>query len=167
MKFLEENRDLFTLDIRSTTPLLRHQIITEGPPIKQAAYRLARSEKEHVSEYIRSSLESGIIRPPTSPWSSPILLVQKKDGTKRFCVDYWKLNAVTKKDVFPIPKVEDVLERLAGMKYFTTLDLVQSYYQVAVADEDKEKTAFITEEGSFEYNVMPFGLTNAPATFQR
>mgnify|MGYP002474891603 FL=1 len=109
----------------------------------------------------------GIIRPSNSPWSSPILLVQKKDGTKRFCVDYHKLNSVTKKDVYPIPRIEDVLERLNGMKNFTTLDLVQSYYQIAVAEEDKEKTAFVTEQGSYEYNVMPFGLTNAPATFQR
>jgi hypothetical protein len=93
--------------------------------------------------------------------------VQKKDGTKRFCVDYRKLNSATKKDVYPIPRLEDVLERLDEMKYFTTLDLVQSYYQIAVAEADKEKTAFITEQGSYEYNVMPFGLTNAPATFQR
>ncbi len=167
IEFLEEYKDLFSVDIRSTTPLVTHRIYTDGPPRKQRAYWTPISQKAFVSKYIQDSLEAGIIRPSSSPWSSPILLVQKKDGTKRFCVDYRQLNSVTKKDVYPIPRIEDVLERLDGMKYFTTLDLVQSYYQIAVAEEDKEKTAFITEEGSYEYNVMPFGLTNAPATFQR
>jgi predicted aspartyl protease len=164
---LEEYKDLFSADIRSTTPLVTHKIYTDGPPQKQRPYWTPISQKAYVSKYIQESLEAGIIRPSSSPWSSPILLVQKKDGTKRFCVDYRKLNSATKKDVYPIPRIEDVLERLNEMNYFTTLDLIQSYYQIAVADEDKEKTAFVTEEGSYEYNVMPFGLTNAPATFQR
>ncbi len=164
---MDEYDDLFTVDIRSTTPLVQHRIYTDGPPRKQRPYPTPTSQKAFVSKYIEESLAAGIIRPSCSPWSSPILLVDKKDGTKRFCVDYRGLNAATKKDVYPIPRVEDVLERLNGMRYFTTLDLVQSYYQIAIAEEDKEKTAFITEEGAFEYNVMPFGLTNAPATFQR
>ncbi len=165
--FLNDHKDLFTIDLRTTTPLVTLDINTDGPPIKQAPYKLAHSEKSHVEKYILESLAAGLIRPSNSPWSSPILLVMKKDGTKRFCVDYRRLNAVTRKEVFPIPRVDDVLERLAGMRFFTTLDLVQSYYQVAVSENDKAKTAFITEQGSFEYNVMPFGLCNAPATFQR
>jgi hypothetical protein len=167
LRFLDANKDLFAVDIRSTTPLVKHSIVTNGPPIKQRPYRTPHSEKETVRQYIQDSLEKGIISPSSSPWSSPILLVNKKDGTKRFCVDYRKLNSITKKDIFPIPHIEDILERLNGMKFFTKLDLVTSYYQIAVEDNAKEKTAFVTEEGAFEYNVMPFGLTNAPATFQR
>jgi hypothetical protein len=146
---------------------VKHHIDAPGPGIKQAAYRIPHSEKETVRQYITENLEKGIIRPSNSPWSSPVLLVMKKDGTKRFCIDYRKLNAVTKKDIFPIPRVDDILDRLDGMKYFTKLDLISGYYQIEMDEESKEKTAFITEEGSFEYNVMPFGLTNAPATFQR
>lgn len=163
---LGEFKVLYTTDIRSTTPLIRHNIHVEDTPIKQRAYRLAHSEKPFVDQYITESLTSGIIRPSSSPWSSPILLVQKKDGTKRFCVDYRKLNSVTKKDVFPLPRLDDALECLDGMKYFSTIDLVQSYYQIEVSEEDREKTAFVTDRGLYEYNVMPFGLTNAPATFQ-
>jgi hypothetical protein len=167
LELLEENKDLFTVDVRTTTPLVKHDIITDGQPIKQQPYRIPHSEKQYVHDYIQDGLKSGIIRPSNSPWSSPILLVAKKDGTKRFCVDYRLLNAATKKDIYPIPLVDDVIEKLAGMKYFSKLDLITSYYQIEVEEDAKEKTAFITEEGSFEYNVMPFGLTNAPSTFQR
>ena len=167
LALLEKNKDIFTLDLRSTTPYVKHHIDAPGPGIKQAAYRIPHSEKETVRQYIEENLEKGIIQPSNSPWSSPILLVAKKDGSKRFCVDYRKLNAMTKKDIFPIPRVDDILDRLDNMKYFTKLDLISGYYQIEMDEESKEKTAFITEEGSFEYNVMPFGLTNAPSTFQR
>lgn len=167
LDLIKEYEDLFSIDIRTTTSLVKHDIVTTAPPIKQRPYRVAHSEKEFVSQYISEGLKNGIIRKSNSPWSSPILLVQKKDGTKRFCVDYRQLNAATKKDIFPIPLVDDILERLDGMKYFSKFDLVTSYYQIEMEEEAKEKTAFVTEEGSFEYNVMPFGLTNAPATFQR
>ena len=95
------------------------------------------------------------------------MLVKKKDGTTRFCVDYRKVNDVTRKDAYPIPRVDDTLDTLSGSAWFTTLDLKSGYWQVEVAEEHREKTAFCTQEGLFEFNVMPFGLCNAPATFQR
>ena len=112
-------------------------------------------------------LETGAIRPSYSPWASPVVLVRKKDGSVRFCVDYRKLNDATKKDVHPLPRTSDMLESLAGAKIFTTLDAASGYWQIPMSPPDIEKTAFICSEGLFEFTVMPFGLCNAPATYQR
>uniref|UniRef100_A0A1X7SDE3 Reverse transcriptase domain-containing protein n=1 Tax=Amphimedon queenslandica TaxID=400682 RepID=A0A1X7SDE3_AMPQE len=112
-------------------------------------------------------LDNNIISRSHSPWSSPIILVKKKDGSLRFCVDYRKVNEVTRKDAYPLPRIDDTLDTLAGSQWFTTLDLLSGYWQVEVEEEDREKTAFCTKEGLFHFNVMPFGLCNAPATFQR
>ncbi|KAL5457414.1 hypothetical protein EMCRGX_G034666 [Ephydatia muelleri] len=112
-------------------------------------------------------LEKDVIQPSHSPWSSPIILVRKKDGSMRFCVDYRKVNSVTKKDAYPLPRVDDTLDTLGGTKFFSTLDLASGYWQVEVEEADRQKTAFTTPEGLFEFKVMPFGLCNAPATFQR
>jgi hypothetical protein len=111
--------------------------------------------------------KNGLVEPSYSPWSSPPLLVKKKDGTWRFCVDYRELNNVTKKDKYPLPRIDDALDPLGKSRYFTTLDLACGYWQIPVAPEDREKTAFSTQRGHFQRKVMPFGLTNAPATFQR
>jgi hypothetical protein len=120
-----------------------------------------------VQELLSDMLDKDIIQPSSSPWASPIVLVKKKDGSFRFCVDYRKLNEVTHKDAYPLPRIDDTLNTLAGSQWFSTLDLLSGYWQVEVADKDRPKTAFCTTEGLFEFKVMPFGLCNAPATFQR
>ena len=108
-----------------------------------------------------------VIEPSTSPWSAPVVLVRKKDGRECFCIDYRKLNANTKKDVFPLPRGDEILELLLGAAYFTHLDLVRGYWQINVAEQDREKTAFSAPDRHFQFKRMPFGQTNAPATFQR
>jgi hypothetical protein len=109
----------------------------------------------------------GVIEESDSPWSSPVILVRKRNGELRFCMDYRKLNDVTKKDCFPLPRIDDTLDKLAGAKWFSTLDLKSRYWQVDVHLDDKEKTAFSMGQGLWQFTVMPLGLCNAPATFER
>ena len=139
----------------------------EARPIRVPVRRLPYHQREEARKEIETMLASNVIEASESPWSAPVVMVRKKDGTLRFCVDYRKLNQVTKKDVYPLPRCDDVLEALSGAIFFTHLDLVRGYWQLGVNKVDREKTAFSTPEGHFQFKRMPFGLTNAPATFQR
>lgn len=141
--------------------------LQDNDPVVYRPYRLATKEKEIVREMIDEMLENDIIRPSTSPYSSPVVLVRKKTGDYRLCIDYRALNKKTVKENYPMPLIDDQLDVLSGNNYFTTLDLASGYYQISINEQDKQKTAFVTPEGHFEFNRMPFGLANAPATFQR
>lgn len=150
------------------TNLTQHNIPTgSARPIRQSLRRLPPSRKKVVEEHVQDMLQRDLIQPSNSSWASPIVLVKKKDGSFRFCVDYRKLNSVTMKDAYPLPRVDDTLDMLSGCKWFSTLDLTSGYWQVEVAPQDRHKTAFSTPKGLFNFKVMPFGLCNAPATFQR
>ena len=135
-------------------------------PIKMRPYRTPIKNREVVDQAIDEMLDTGVINRSRSPWPFPVVIVDRKDGSKRFCVDFRKLNQITKKHSFPLPLIDDILALLGKAKYFTSLDLKNGYWQVAMDDKDKEKTAFTCQKGLFEFNVMPFGLSNAPAVFQ-
>ncbi|KAL5497311.1 hypothetical protein EMCRGX_G013768 [Ephydatia muelleri] len=166
---ISEFRDIFVSPGQSLgrTSAIKHSIRVEGPPVRQPLRRIPYALQDTVRTEVQKMLKEGIIRESSSPWSSPVLMVKKKDGTWRFCVDYRKLNAITHKDAYPLPRIDETLESLSGSQFFTTLDLASGYWQVEVEEGDKEKTAFSTRDGHYEFNVMPFGLTNAPATFER
>ena len=160
--FAEDSGDL------GRTELLQHNIETgDAPLVRQPSCRIPAAQQEEVKQLLKEMETKGIIQPSKSPWASPVVLVRKKDGSMRFCVDYRKLNAVTHKDAYILPRIDDTLQALSGSRWFSTIDLLSGYWQVGVAEKDKEKTAFITQEGLFGFNAMPFGLCNAPATFQR
>ena len=150
------------------TSLVYHSIDTgSSRPVRQQARRLPVHQKQEVRELLDDMLSRGVIEPSHSPWASPIVLVRKKDGSTQFCVDFRKVNDCTRKDAQPLPRIDDTLDALGGARYYSTIDLASGYWQVAVNPGDKEKTAFITPYGLYQFKVMPFGMCNAPATFQR
>ena len=149
------------------TDTVRMKIDTgSADPIKLRPYRTPLNNRKIIDETIDEMLDAKVIRRSRSPWSFPVVIVDKKDGSKRFCVDFRKLNQVTKKNSYPLPVIDDILALLGKANYFTSLDLKSGYWQVLMNESDKEKTAFACHRGLFEFNVMPFGLSNAPAVFQ-
>ena len=138
-------------------------VVGEAVPVEVVKPRELDKERSLVNMacQLMRMQEQGVIQPSSSPWASPIVLVRKKDGTLRICVDYRHLNSVTKSDTFPLPRIDDLLDQLGSAKCFTTLDLAAGYWQIRVAEDSIEKTAFVTPTGLFEFRVMPFGLTNA------
>ena len=136
-------------------------------PIKQKPYCTPLMKRKTVDDATDDMLQANIIRPGNSPWASPFVVVDKNDGPKRLCVDYRELSKRTIISSWPLLVINDLDASLGKAKYFTCLDLNSGYWQVAVDEKDKEKTAFTSYRGIYEYNVMPFGLQNAPGTFQR
>ena len=154
------------LEVGRTDKVL-HSIDTgDAQPFKIPYRRLPLKKKKVAEESIAEQLVQGLIVPSTSPWSSPVCMVTKKDDTIRFCVDYRKLNGLTKKNCYPLPRIDETLDSLGGNQWFCTLDLQSGYWQVGMKEEDMEKTASSSHVGLYQYKVLPFGLCNAPATFE-
>ena len=155
-------------DTPGRTTLTEHHIETgTARPVRLPPYRIPQAYKDSVRREIQEMLDGGLIEPCCSAWSAPIVLVKKKDGSLRICVDYRRLNSVSEFDAYPMPRIHDLIDLLGKAKFITTLDLTKGYWQVPVAKPSRHKTAFATPFGLFQFNVMPFGLRGAPATFQR
>lgn len=170
LKLLDKYDTSFAKDTKDLgcTDLIKMRIqTTSNQPVYCKPYRLSHKESEIVNEKVQDLLNAGIVRESMSEYASPVVLVRKKGGDYRLCVDYRALNARTVKDRYPLPHIEDQVTRLAGKTFFTTLDLAQGYYQVPIEEESICKTAFVTPSGQFEFLKMPFGLANAPAVFSR
>ncbi len=169
---LIENADIFSTgdgDIGRST-CTEHVIDTgDAKPIYQRPYRAEHQKRAVIEREVNKMLEQGLIEPSSSEWSSPVVLVTKKDGSIRFCINYMKLNAVTKQDVYMIPRIDDILTDLGESQFFTSLDLAGAYHQVPVSDKlnSKDKTTFTCFLGIFRFKYMPFGVRNGPSSFQR
>src|SRR6188768_3179422 len=167
---LEDYADCFSqheLDLGRTS-IVKHEIDTGGHrPIKQVLRRHPFAHIQEIDMQVHEMLYQDVIEPSVSPWSSDVVIVKKKDGTLRFCIDYRKLNDVTVKDSYPLPRITDCLDALSTGKYFSAFDLRSGYFQVAMEEDDREKTSFTTRSGTYQFKVLPFGVTNGPATFQR
>tara|TARA_B100000989_G_scaffold293217_1_gene270252 strand:- start:477 stop:1313 length:837 start_codon:yes stop_codon:yes gene_type:complete len=139
----------------------------ETRPVSRRPYRLSHHESQEVERIVKDHIAAGIVRPSFSPWASPVILIKKKTGEYRLVVDYRRLNSVTVPDAYPLPRLDDTLEAMAGAQWFSSLDLASAYHQVPLDPEDQSKTAFVTKSGVFQFTVVPFGLRNAPGHFQR
>lgn len=141
-------------------------LLPSTAPVNVWSYRYFHFQKTEIEKHISDLISAGLIRPSTSPYSSPILLVKKKDGTWRMCMDYRALNSVTVRDLFLIPTIDELLDELGHTSWFSKLDLRQGFHQILMHEPDTEKMAFITHQGHYQYRVMPFDLCNVPSTFQ-
>lgn len=171
LRFLNEYSDVFAKGEHDTGlyngPELVRLNTGDSPPISSPPYRKSHSERKIIQNHIQGLLDKGIIRESTSDWASPVLLVSKPDGGVRLCIDYRKLNTILKDDKFPMGRLDDLFDSLYGSEYFSKLDIQAGFYNFQIHPDDREKTAFITHEGLYEFNRVPFGLRTSPAVFNR
>ena len=167
---LGEYADVFPKELPAGLPPQRDvdhkiELIPRAEPPHKAPYRMSPQGLDELKKQLKDLTEKGYIQPSISPFGAPVLFVPKKDGSIRMCVDYRALNKVTIHNRYPLPRIDELLDRLRGAKFFTKIDLRSGYHQIRVHPDDVQKTAFRTRYGHFEFLVLPFGLTNAPATF--
>ena len=166
-QLIHEYEHLFP-DIPTRTDKIYHDVIVEdSKPIKQHPYRMNPLKRKYLQDEVKYLLENDFIEPSQSNCSSPCILTPKSNGTYRMCTDYRKVNSVTKTDSFPIPRIDDCIDKVGNSKYVTKFDLLKGFWQVPLTDRAKEVSAFATPNGLYQYKVMPFGMKNSPATFQR
>ena len=169
---MDQFADVFTAYLPLGLPVARatdHRIDLQpsSKPPAHRIYRMAPAEDAELKKQLDAYLAAGQIEPAQSPFGAGVLFARKKDGSLRLCIDYRALNAITVKDKYPLPRIDEILDNMQGCTVFSKLDLHQGYHQIRVHYEHVSRTAFQTKYGSFQFRVMPFGLTNAPATFQR
>jgi hypothetical protein len=167
---LQKYKDCFSFNLKDLgLTNLNEMTITlkDKTPVVYRPYRLAYSERDKVKGMIKEMLDCGIVTESTSSYASPIILVKKKTGDQRLCVDYRALNSKTVKEHYPLPRIEDQIDQLGGFEYFITLDLASGYYQIPIAPDSQDKTSFVTPDGQYQFTRMPFGLANAPSVFQK
>jgi hypothetical protein len=166
---VQEFSDVFPEDVSDVPPDREVEftidLVPGTSPISMAPYRMSASELSELKKQLEELLEKKFIRPSVSPWGAPVLLVKKKEGSMRLCIDYRQLNKVTIKNKYPLPRIDDLMDQLVGACVFSKIDLRSGYHQIRVKSEDIPKTAFRTRYGHYEYAVMPFGVTNAPGVF--
>ena len=164
---IEQYPDVLT-SVPGRTDLIQHDIkLSTSEPIRSKGYPVPLKARDVMDSEIKEMLELGVIEKSVSPYSSPVVFVQKKDGSVRFCIDFRKLNKVTEFDAEPMPNMEEVINRMSGHKFFTRMDCSKGYLQVCLPDNCKHLTAFETPQGLFQFKTMPFGLINSGATFCR
>src|SRR4051812_36040025 len=169
-KVLSEFSDVIADELPHRLPPRREvdhriELLPESSPPSKPTYRMSPRELDELKKQLAELTDRGFIRPSKSPYGAPVLFVKKHDGTMRMCVDYRALNKITIKNKYPLPRIDELFDRLQGARCFSKLDLISGYHQLAIHEPDVEKTAFRTRYGHFEFLVLPFGLTNAPATF--
>nr|GFB44821.1 putative reverse transcriptase domain-containing protein [Tanacetum cinerariifolium] len=164
---VQEFPEVFPEDLPGLPPARQVEfqidLVPGAAPVARAPYRLAPAEMQELSTQLQELSDKGFIRPSSSPWGAPVLFVKKKDGSFRMCIDYRKLNKLTVKNRYLLPRIDDLFDQLQGSRVYSKIDLRSGYHQLRVREEDIPKTAFWTRYGHYEFQVMPFGLTNAPA----